>query len=217
MAMAQVGTVGAIASGQVKVFGTDGGELSAQFGSQAGEINVGQTAWIYPSMVKVVDFPVETARKTKVGGGDYMKTTVKLSNTGILRARTRTWTTACADGFTGGVRVVLMTRDFNDLLVTDLHKYGVNGECVPGAASDRTEEWTANVPLDVVNKTAKIAIVHLKKPTNRVDEFLDNAQKVADILKTLSEAWTNASGGGEGEGQTPKAGGGPGGPTDPTP
>jgi hypothetical protein len=219
----KAGTVEAVTAGQVKVAPSTGGPLSANFGSQAGEINVGQRAWIYPTQVRVVDFPLDMSRKTKVGGGDYMKTRVKLSNTGILRATTRTWTTACADGFTGGVRVVVMDRAGNDLWVSDLHKYGVNGECVPGAASDRTEDWVANVPLDRLNETYSIAIVQRKKPTNRVKDFLDYAKQVADIAKTLSEAYGNVSGGGgDGEGKTPTGtgplgGGGTTGPTQPTP
>jgi hypothetical protein len=211
------GTVGGIQSGSVKVNGQDGRTIVANFGSETGNMNLGQTVWIYPSKLEIVDFPLEVSRKTKVGSGDFMKTTAKLSNTGILRARTRTWTSSCGDGFTGGVRVVLMDRNKNDLWISGLHKYGVNGTCVPGASSDRTEEWNETVPLDALNKAARIAIVHLKKPTNRVDEFLDNAQKVADILKTVAEAYGTASGGGgEGTGAGTGTGHGTGGPTEPT-
>ena len=216
------GSVQAVTSGKVQVAPATGGPLSANFGAQANEINVGQRAWIYPNQVRVVDFPLDMSRKTKVGGGDWMKTRVKLSNTGILRATTRTWTTACADGFTGGVRVILMDRAGNDLWVSDLHKYGVNGECVPGAASDRTEDWIANVPLDKLNETYSVAIVHRKKPTNRVKDFLDYAKQVADIAKTIAEAYGSVAGGGGKEGGTPTGpgplgGGGTTGPTQPTP
>jgi hypothetical protein len=211
------GQVQSIDSGKVSFVPAGGAPLSANFGAQAGEINVGQRAWIYPTKVKVVDFPLEMSRQDKVAGGDRMKTKVKLSNTGILRATTRTWTSSCATGFTGGVRVILMDRSGNDLWYSDLHKYGVNGECVPGAPSDRTEDWFANVPMSALNETYSIAIVQRNAPTNRVKDFLDYAQQVAETAKTLSEAWGNASGGGGKGGDTTPTGTGPtGGTTQPT-
>jgi hypothetical protein len=116
--------------------------------------------------------------------------------------------------------VILMDRSGNDLWVSDLHKYGVNGECVPGAPSDRTEDWFANVPMSAINDTYKVAIVHRNAPTNRVKDFLDYAQQVAEIAKTASEAYGNVAGGGGDKGGTTPAGTGPvgggTGPTEPT-
>lgn len=191
------GKVTAVSSSGISVT-ADSGEAHKATSSPAHtkNVNVGQIAWLYPSEVKLVAFPIEMERKTRVGNGDWMETSVKLSNTGILRGQTKTWTTACQDGFTGGVRVILMAKDGNDLYITKLRKYGVNGTCIPSAPSSRKESWDDNVPLNLVNQTTKIAIVHIKKPTDRVDEFLEKAKEVAEIAKTFSEAYANASSGG---------------------
>jgi hypothetical protein len=190
------GKVTAVSSAGIAVTAENGESHKATSSpTHAKYVNVGQLAWLYPNEIKLVEFPIEMERKTKVGDGDWMKTTVKLSNTGILRGTTKTWTTACQDGFTGGFRVILMAKDGNDLYITKLRKYGVNGTCIPSAPSSRTESWDDNVPLDRVKQTAKIAIVHIKKPTDRIDEFLEKAKEVAEIAKTFSEAYANASSG----------------------
>jgi hypothetical protein len=201
------GKIAAVQQSTVEVQADSGERLSANFGNEAKDMLVGQTAWIDGNAIRVVDFPIEMENKDKVGGGDYMETKVKVSNTGLLTAKTKTWTTACADGFTGGVRVILMKKDGNELYITKLHKYGVNGTCVPSAPSSRNESWDETIPLDKIKDTAKLAIVHIKKPTDRVDDFLARAKEVAEIAKTLSEAYKNASGG---PGQ-PAPGGKPGG------
>jgi len=192
---AGTGKVAAVQQSTVEVQADSGERLSANFGNETKDMLVGQTAWIDGNSIRLVDFPIQMENKDKVGGGDYMETNVKLSNTGLLTAKTKTWTTACADGFTGGVRVILMKKDGNELYITKLRKYGVNGTCVPSAPSSRNESWDETIPLDKIKETAKLAIVHIKKPTDRVDEFLARAKEVAEIVKTLSEAYKNASGG----------------------
>lgn len=198
------GTISAVSGGKITVAGQSGEKLQASAGSPS-EVNVGQRVWINPTAGKLfyVDFPFEKSRKSHVGGGDWMETSVKVSNTGLLVARTHTWTTSCADGFTGGVRVVLMKKDGNDLYITKLRKYGVNGTCVPSAPSSRTESWDETVPKNVINETAKVAIVHIKKPTDRVDEFLENAKKVAEIAKTVAEVYSTIAGAGGGSQPAP--------------
>jgi hypothetical protein len=159
-----------------------------------------------------VQFPIEQSRSDNVAVG-HMQSDVKVSNTGILKVTTRTWTNNASQGFEGGVIVSLEDKDGNDLYVSTIHAYGVNGVYVPGAPSDRTVVWTDNVPLDKINNTAKVAIVQLNAPTNKIDDFLAHAKQVADIAKTLSEAYKNISGG-------PGGPGGPGGggvPTTTTP
>ncbi len=191
------GKVTAVTQGRLDLRSDGGVVAQANVGStQSSNVNIGQTVWLHSNKVVYVDFPIETERKDQVGGGDYMSTKVKLSNTGLLTATTRTWTTACADGFTGGVRVILMKKDGNELHITKLRKYGVNGECVPSSPSDRKESWDENIPLDKVNEAAKLAIVHIKKPTDRIDDFLARAKEVAEILKTASEAYSNVAGAG---------------------
>lgn len=192
----RTGKISSVNSSQLLVKTADGQTLQGANapGSQASYINAGQTVWFTPTKLYFVSFPIETSRSDDVSVG-HMKSDVKLSNTGILRVTTKTWTNNNLQGFTGGVIVVLMKKDGNDLYVSAEHKYGVNGTNVPGAPSSRTETWTENVPLDKVNEAAKIAIVQMNAPTNRIDDFIAHAKEVAEIAKTVSEAYSNFSGG----------------------
>jgi hypothetical protein len=200
----QFGNVSSVSAGKVRAKNAQGQEIEFVLGANANQVNVGQKTWLIENRAYVVDFPIETSKKSHIGQGDWMESTVKLSNTGNMFVKTHTWTTACQDGFTGGIRVILMDRSGNDVYYTDLKKYGVNGTCIPTAASSRHDDFTAAVPLDKLNLATKIAIVHRKSPTNRVDEFLDNAQQVVEILKTASEVYTNIAGGpSQGPGGTP--------------
>ena len=188
-----------IAPSKIQVKGANGDLLEA---APAPNINNGQAVWIISStMLAFVQFPIEESRSDNVSVG-HMQSDVKVSNTGVLRVSTRTWTNNAVQGFEGGVIVVLMKKDSNDLWVSPLHKFGVNGKNVPGAPSDRTAVWTENVPLDKINDTAKMAIVQLNAPTNKIDDFLAHAKTVAEIAKTLSEAYKNVSGGSGGGGKT---------------
>ncbi len=209
---------------KIQVKGANGQMLEA---APAPNINNGQAVWIIGSTrlaaapprtigsvaipplqfglccVAFVQFPIEESRSDNVAVG-HMKSDVKVSNSGILKVTTRTWTNNASQGFEGGVIVSLEDKDGNDLYVSTIHAYGVNGTYVPGAPSDRTVVWTDNVSLDKINNTAKVAIVQLNAPTNKIDDFLAHAKQVADIAKTLSEAYKNVSGG-------PGGAGGPGG------
>ena len=199
LARLQIRAVGRVASAtpnQLLVKAADGSTLQGASapGSQASLINAGQLVWITPTQLFFVSFPIELSRSDDVAVG-HMKTDLKLSNTGILRGQTHTWTNNNVQGFTGGVLAVLMSKDGNDLYVTQLHKYGVNGTNVPGASSSRNDVWTENISKDLVNQTAKIAIVQMNAGTNRIDDFLAHAKQVAEIAKTVSEAYSNFAGG----------------------
>jgi hypothetical protein len=204
-----VGRIVTIAPNQIQVKGSSGQMLQA---APAANINNGQLVWIGPKQLAFVLFPIEESRSDNVSVG-HMQSDVKVSNTGILRVKTHTWTNNAVQGFEGGVIVVLMKSDGNDLWVSPLHKYGVNGTAVPGAPSSRTVDWTENVPLAAINDTAQVAIIQLNAPTNKIDDFLANAKKVADIAKTVSETYKNVAGGGGGG----NPGGGGGGTTTTTP
>jgi hypothetical protein len=58
-------------------------------------------------------------------------------------------------------------------------------------ATSRSPTREENVPLDKINDTAKVAIVQLNAPTNKIDDFLAHAKTVADIAKTVSETYKN--------------------------
>jgi len=192
-----MGRIVSIAPAKIQVKGPNGQLLEA---ATAPNINDGQAVWIIsPTVLAFVQFPIEESRSDNVSVG-HMQSDVKVSNNGVLRVSTHTWTNNASQGFEGGVIVVLMKKDNNDLWVSPLHKYGVNGKYVPGAPSSRTVVWTENVPQNLINDVAKVAIVQLNAPTNKIDDFLAHAKTVAEIAKTLSEAYKNVSGGSGGPG-----------------
>jgi hypothetical protein len=186
----------------------DNNGRTIKFNVPQSKLNVGQRVWVAGNRVNGVVLPINGEIRSKVGAGDWMETTVTISNNGRIDGKTRTWTTVCADGFTGGVIVFLFDQAGNVLHSTPLKKYGVNGTCVPSAPSNRTEYWNNTVSVDIVNKTRSVKIVHVKKPTDRIDEFLEKAKEVAEIVKIFAEAYQDIAGGG---------GTGGSGPTEPVP
>lgn len=74
----------------------------------------------------------------------------------------------------------------------------------------------ASSSLDLVRafKMSKVAIVHMKKPNPRVDEFVRDAKNAGEAAKVWVEVVTSIIGAGGG-GSTGPGGTGPGGPTQP--
>ena len=67
--------------------------------TQVKYLNVGQNIWLISTKtVGIKDtlkamgaiFPAEGTERSKVGGGDWMETSIKLSNTGLLTGKTKT-------------------------------------------------------------------------------------------------------------------------------
>lgn len=159
--------------------------------SKARYLNRGQKVWTSGNNVMGVEFPIRMETKNERlhhKRSHWMKTRIKISSTGRIDGETRTWSSECARGFTGGVVVYLMDEYGNNLYNTPMHKYGVNGECL-GDPHDRKEVWSDPVPQDVLNKVRNVAITHLRKPTDRWDDFLEKAKKVAEIAKVFVEIY----------------------------
>ena len=206
--------------------------LTIQFNRPQSLLSIGQNVWLsqrpapggkVAKLAVGVQFPFEKTRQQKVGDQDHMKTTIKVSFTpgltvGRVDGTTKTWTTSWYDGFTGGVMYFLQDKVGNNLpFFPPIRKYGVNGTAVPGAASDRTDHWSDSVPLEIVNKISKVAIVHVKKPTPRVDDFLAYAKEAGEAAQVWVEVITAIAGAGGGGGTGPGEGGtGGGGPTQPS-
>ncbi len=180
------------------VIASDGKSHAIKFNRPASKLNVGQNLWVSGNKVMGAGLPINGSIRNKIGQGDWMETEVTISNTGRIDATTKTWTTVCADGFTGGVMIFLFDNIGNVLHSTPLKKYGVNGTCVPSSPSKRTELWNDTVSLEVVNKTRSVKIVHVKKPTDRIDDFLEKTREVAEIVKIFVEIYTDVKGGGTG-------------------
>ena len=163
--------------------------------------------------VRVVKFPITTAQENNVATG-HMKSTVKLSNTGVLTGTTRTWTNNEIQGFTGGVRVELQDRDGN-VLKWDMpvQTYGVNAKALTASApSSRTADWRFEVPAEIVNQTARIRILHRHTPQGRLDHFVEIAWelgKLAEFYVGLAKDVGEVGSGGQAPSGT--------GPTEPAP
>jgi hypothetical protein len=180
---------------------------AAAGGSSAGSVRAGQL------VAKVVKFPMVADQQNNVATG-HMKSTVKLSNTGVLTGTTRTWTNNEIQGFTGGVKVELQDRDGN-VLKWDMpvQTYGVNAKALTASApSSRTADWRFDVPAEVVNQTARIRILHRHTPQGRLDQFVDIAWelgKLAEFYVGLAKDVGAVASGGQTPGTT--------GPTEPAP
>lgn len=169
----------------------------------------GQRVWIQGNRALVVVFPIEMTKTKNFGGGDHMRTEVKVSNTGRIDAETKTWTTEFARGYHGGVVVYLLDEADNVLYSTQPRRFGVNGTCC--GYSDRKDVWNETASQDVVGKTRKVSILHLRMPHSSWDATVAKIKDVLQIAKTAAEIYSTLAGGSGGGGT------GPGGPTGPAP
>ena len=184
------------------VLGSDGRGREIAFKlarSQAQQVNRGQDLRLDGTRVRGTQFPIESSKRDRVRKKRswWMQTSLRLSNNGRLEARTRTWTKECMRGFTGGVAVFLYDADGNSLWNSQLHRYGVNGECLT-EPHRRDELWSETVPEDQLNKVAKVAIVQKYSPKNRFDDFVRDAKKLAEVVKEFVAIYKEVKGGGTG-------------------
>lgn len=123
-----------------------------------------------------VTFPLEAEREDDVwkGGKGKMRTWFSLDSSGNLRAGTKTWNDSKFAGFTGGVYIVFTDASGSPIWNTEQQRYGVDGKKIGN--SDRTVEWQATVPPDILNKIEGYAIKHEHTPTGRVFEYLSSEE-----------------------------------------
>lgn len=172
-------------------------------GNQANKPNVGQNVWLYKdnmgrNMAAFVQWPSQAGKENNVSVG-HMRTRVTLSNTGRIDGSTRIWTGNNAQGFTGGVKVKLQDRNGNYLQWDmPVQKWGVNANnpvSQAGSPSDRTEEWHFPVPMEIVNQTARIRIIHQHTPEGRWDQTIEMAKELGEVLKLYADVYTTVAGG----------------------
>lgn len=129
--------------------------------------------------------PIYAEQFTDLGGDkNRMKTTAQLSRGTSPRidADTHIWTGDDWVGYTGGVFVLFLDANGNVIGSTIQHRFGVNGQQVPGAPSDRTVHWAEAVRPNVANRTAGLVIVHEYAPKGRSLATLGEVCEVAAMF-----------------------------------
>lgn len=131
----------------------------------------GQKALI---LAQAANVSVQGTRKDEIIKKSYMETTFGLNSAGRLTARTKTWTNVKLKGFTGGVYIVFVDASGSPVWNSEQQRYGVDGTMV--GKSDRTENWSANVPPEIRSQIKGYAIVHEYTPRSRVMDWVNSPQ-----------------------------------------
>lgn len=133
-------------------------------------------------------------RENSVSSGS-MRTSFTLLSDGTLTAVTRTWTRVKMKGFTGAVCVVLLDKGKNPIWSSGSQSYGVDGTWV--GRSDRTENWRASVPSDILPHVKGYSILQTHNPIwparvgARIDQFLGwlnsgEGKGTLELIKSLA-------------------------------
>jgi hypothetical protein len=128
-------------------------------------------------------FPLQGNRRNDVVRKGYMETSFNLDSNGNLNAKTRTWTDVKLKGFTGGVFIIFTDASGAAIWSSEEQRYGVDGKAI--GKSDRTENWQATVPADILNQIEGYGIVQRHTPTGRVWDWLKSAEgqnTIKDII-----------------------------------
>lgn len=145
-----------------------------------------------PEGGKVVtpQFPISASRFDSLSGcGGHMNTNVTIFSDGLLNAVTRTWEDTDLRGFEGAVAVTVLDQNQNPLWVSATHKFGVDGKWI--GTSDRTDNWSDNVPPEVLADIRYVAIVQQWNQNNVFDDisaWLAGLAQVAPYLSTIATA-----------------------------
>jgi hypothetical protein len=132
-------------------------------------ISIAPPAEMPPQRTEPV-FPIAASRDDNFpGSGGFMHTDVTVSESGALNAVTHIWEVTELRGFVGAVAVVLTDTNKTPLWVSPTQKYGVEGRMT--GTSDRTENWTANVPAALLQQARGVAIVQRWDPRNVFDDI----------------------------------------------
>lgn len=128
----------------------------------------------------------------RVGDGWHMYTTVTLDVDGIIHGTTTLKNYNNFRGYTGGVFVVALDETNEAVYATEVHTYGVNASYF-SKKKERTESWSEQIPEEYLPFVAKLAVVQMHTPTNRVwkwiynnrDLLIKHVYAVADVIKDI--------------------------------
>lgn len=118
------------------------------------------------TIAQTATLPVQGNRKDEVVRKGYMETTFDLDSNGNLNARTKTWTDVKLKGFTGGVVIAFTDASGSAIWTTEQQQYGVDGKLIGN--SNRTENWQAKVPPEILSRISGYAIVQEHTPKSRL-------------------------------------------------
>jgi hypothetical protein len=128
-------------------------------------------------------FPITGSRDDNFpGSGGFMHTDVTVYADGTLNAATHTWEVTDLRGFRGAVAVVLLDQNQANPWVTPTQHFGVDGRWI--GTSDRTDNWSASVPSDVLASVRYIAIIQQWDP-NVVADIQAWVQGLANVAQQL--------------------------------
>lgn len=128
----------------------------------------------------------------RVGNGWHMYTTVTLDANGVIHGTTTLKNYNNIRGFTGGVFVVALDAANEAVYATEVRKYGINAAYF-SRKKERTESWSEQIPEEYLPFVAKLAVVQMHTPTNRVwnwiyenrDLLLKHVYAVADVIADI--------------------------------
>ncbi|MEH7603809.1 hypothetical protein [Bacillus safensis] len=133
--------------------------------------------------------PIEEHSKSDLHNGFHMESWVKLS-TNRIDGKTNIYSTNDLLGFTGAIMVLFGDAENNIIHHTRVYSGGVNG--VRTGDPSRDLYWNEGVPQDVVERTTKLEIIHVRNPHGRIEENLDSAIRIAEKIERLAEHIKNA-------------------------
>ena len=124
------------------------------------------------TIAQTATFPVQGNRRNDRVWKDkgHMETSFDLDSNGNLNARTRTWNDSKFAGFTGGVLIAFTDASESTIWTTEQQRYGVDGKAIGN--SDRTENWQAKVPPEILSRISGYAIIQEHTPRGRALDWL---------------------------------------------
>lgn len=141
------------------------------------------------TIAQTATFPVQGNRKDDVVRKGYMETSFDLDSNGNLNARTRTWTDVKLKGFTGGVLIAFTDASGNAIWSTDQQRYGVDGKAIGN--SNRTENWQAKVPPEILSRISGYAIVQEHTPRGRALDWIrspEGQQTIKGLINIIRKS-----------------------------
>ena len=129
-------------------------------------------------------FPVQgTSEKTVWKKKGHMKTSFDLDSNGNLNATTKTWSDSKLAGFTGGVIIAFTDASGIAIWSTEQQRYGVDGKAIGN--SNRTENWQAKVPPEILSRIGGYAIVQEHTPRGRALDWFRSEEGQQTIKNAL--------------------------------